>query len=134
MIKPKESKSLLGGTQDLYEFANGYGASVIRHRWSYGGARGLFELAVIEWDDKYDAGWNLIYDVPDADDLVGHLTADEVQERLAQIEKFQGVRGKCEFCGSHGRRVRDPYVRETLGRNHMAYLCKTCLEARYDDI
>lgn len=134
MIKPKESRSILGGTQDLYEFANGYGASVIRHRWSYGNELGLFELAVIEWDDKYVAGWDLIYDVPDADNLVGHLTADEVQERLTQIEKFQGVRGKCEFCGSHGRRVRDhPYV-ALYDRKHMAYLCKTCLQARYDDI
>ena len=36
-----------GGTRHRYRFPNGYEASVVRHRYSYGGREGLFELAVI---------------------------------------------------------------------------------------
>lgn len=136
-FKPKESRRLHGGTQDLYEFDNGYGASVVRSQYSYGGPD-LFELAVIEWDAKYDQGWGLIYDVPGAPDVVGWLSANDVQERLAQLSKFQGVRGKCEGgyreCRGQGRRVRDPYTHEIYGTSVMQYLCTYCYGERCADI
>jgi len=39
-----------GGTQRRYKFPNGYGASVVRGPYTYGGPEGLFELAVFGQD------------------------------------------------------------------------------------
>lgn len=58
-----------------YEFKNGYGASVLRSSYSFGGDRGLFELAVLK-------DGNICYDTPITNDVIGYLTADEVTEYL----------------------------------------------------
>ena len=139
MIKPKESYRLFGGTHDLYELPNGYGASVVCHSFSYGGDDGRFELAVIEWDDtKYPQRWQMIDDVPGASDVQGWLTSEDVQERLQRLKKFLGVRGKCEGgysgCLRHGRRIRDPYAYEVYGESRMRYLCSHCHGELCDDI
>lgn len=68
----------MGGTQDIYEFPNGYSASVVRTPYSYGGEDGLFELAVLH-------GGSIMYDTPITDDVLGHLTAADVQAKLADI-------------------------------------------------
>jgi len=66
------------GTQDIYEFDNGYSASVVRSPYTYGGPNGLFELAVMVNGD-------LTYNTPITNDVIGHLTDDGVQEILAKI-------------------------------------------------
>ena len=84
-----------GGTQRLYKFKNNYGASVVQSQFSYGGDEGLWELAVIIYDDKDD--WSLTYDTPVTNDVMGRLTWDEVEKTLKQIEKLKenGSRSKC---------------------------------------
>jgi hypothetical protein len=78
-----KQQPLLGGQQKLYRFDNGYGASVIQHGTSYGNESGLWELAVVKWNaDKY----NLNYDTSITNDVIGHLTLDDVEEILARIE------------------------------------------------
>nr|DAF57302.1 MAG TPA: hypothetical protein [Podoviridae sp. ctuch15] len=74
---------LLDGTdmQHLYLFANGYGASVVQNRHSYGHNDGLYELMVLK--DAVPC-----YDTPITNDVIGYLTADEVTEYLKQIEKL----------------------------------------------
>ena len=72
------------GVQKVYKFTNGYGASVVRFRSSYGGSRGLWELAVLKFDA--DGEWDLTYETPITSDVIGHLTDDEVDELLDQIE------------------------------------------------
>ena len=37
------------GLQHIYKFPNGYGASVIKTDYSYGGKNGLWELAVYDF-------------------------------------------------------------------------------------
>lgn len=77
------------GTQKLYRFDNGYGASVVRFNHlgahSYGGDHGLWELAVLRYDDSEPGGYQLDYDTPVAEDVVGYLSDAEVQEYLRQI-------------------------------------------------
>jgi hypothetical protein len=80
MRTPDKTQSLNGGVQRKYAFANGYGASVVRHDFSYGGRSGLWELAVIGKDDR------LCYTTPITDDVIGWLDDDAVDELLAQIE------------------------------------------------
>jgi hypothetical protein len=76
---PVETGFHMGGTHDRYRFPNGYGASVVRNQYSYGGDQGLFELAVT------DHKGHLIYTTPVTSDVVGYLSADEVQQYLDQI-------------------------------------------------
>lgn len=63
-----------------YMFDNGYGASVIRNDFSYGGGDGLFEVAVI------NSSREIVYDTPITDDVLGYLTEDEVVEVLKDIK------------------------------------------------
>lgn len=77
----------MGGGQIRYEFPNGYGASVVRHYYSYGGKAGLFELGVT-------VGRHLVYDTPVADDVLGRLTPAEVDRALLQIKNLPPLAGQ----------------------------------------
>ena len=70
------------GSQRIYRFANGYGASVVRHEHSYGGRQGLFELDVLDSNDE------LCYDTPITNDVIGWLTHEQVDELLDKISKL----------------------------------------------
>lgn len=67
--------------QHIYRFSNGYGASVIQNRYSYGHEYGLYELAVLK-DGR------LCYSTPITSNVIGYLTADKVVEHLRQIEEL----------------------------------------------
>ena len=82
------------GEQRLFKFKNGYGASVVRHKHSYGGSKGLWELAVlkdmgkntkmyddVEWLQTYD----ICYDTPITNDVVGWLKNGDVFDTLVKI-------------------------------------------------
>ena len=74
------------GIQAIVKFENNYGASVVKHRFSYGGAHELYELAVIEYDESGD--WDICYDTPITNDVLGYLTEDNVTDYLTQIEQL----------------------------------------------
>ena len=64
-------------------FKNGLGASVVSHKYSYGGPEGLYELAVIQGNDN---NWELTYETPITSGVLGYLTEEEVETYLNQIE------------------------------------------------
>lgn len=64
-------------------FPNGYGASVIRSEYSYGGRKGLYELAVLRGNVE---NFSLCYTTPITSDVCGCLTPAEVTALLAQVE------------------------------------------------
>jgi uncharacterized small protein (DUF1192 family) len=66
----------VSGRQRRYAFPNGYGASVIND--GYGSEQGHFELAVLKGD-------HLTYETPITDDVLGWLTAAEVEQKLDEI-------------------------------------------------
>ena len=66
------------GSKRIYQFSNGYGASVIRHERSYGGRAGLFELAVLN-------NGELCYTSAVASYIDGWLTHEQVDELLDKI-------------------------------------------------
>jgi hypothetical protein len=68
------------GIQYIYKAENGYGASIVRHQWSYGGKQGLWEVAVLGPDG------DICYSTPITSDVVGHLTDKEVNKLLEQID------------------------------------------------
>jgi hypothetical protein len=63
-------------------FENGYGASVVRHEYSYGGKNGLYELAVL------DSSGDLTYDTPITNDVLGYLSEQDVTEILIKIQQL----------------------------------------------
>jgi len=63
-------------------FENGYGASVVRHEYSYGGKSGLYELAVL------DSSGDLTYDTPITNDVLGYLSEQDVTEILIKIQQL----------------------------------------------
>lgn len=72
-----------GGIQKIYKFENGRGASVVRHQYSYGGEKGLYELAVLDDNGKLD------YTTPITNDVIGWLTWEEVIELLRKIKGLE---------------------------------------------
>tara|TARA_B100000989_G_scaffold229002_1_gene175933 strand:+ start:972 stop:1226 length:255 start_codon:yes stop_codon:yes gene_type:complete len=71
---------IYNGVGYLYEFENGYGASVVKHDGSYGGKQGLYEIAVL------DSTGDLCYSTPITDDVIGHATEDKVLDTLHRIK------------------------------------------------
>lgn len=92
MREPIEEFGLHGGVQKIFRFANGYGASVVRHRYSHGHERGYWELAVIKFYGEESDDWEITYSAPITSDVVmGNLKESEVDELLAQIEALPAI-------------------------------------------
>ena len=70
-----------GGVQKVYKFPNGYGASVIKGPYTYGGKDGKWELAVLKGDE-------LCYDTDITSDVIGHLNDPEMDAILRRIERL----------------------------------------------
>jgi len=70
----------MGGVQARIQFDNGYGASVVCTPYTYGGDKGLYELAVLGSDG------HLTYNTPITNDVLGYLKEEEVTNILEQIQ------------------------------------------------
>ncbi len=77
-----EHPNHLGGVQARISFENGYGASVVCTPYTYGGDKGLYELAVL------DSEGHLTYSTPVTNDVEGYLSEDDVTNLLEQIQKL----------------------------------------------
>jgi hypothetical protein len=74
----------MGGVMSRIQFDNGYGVSVVKTPYTYGGDRGLYELEVL------DSNGELHYDNPVANgDVVGYLRKEDVTDAMLVIQKFQ---------------------------------------------
>jgi hypothetical protein len=72
----------MSGKKSRIQFDNGYGASVVSHNFSYGGKQGLYEIAIL--DNEGD----ICYDTPITNDVIGHLTEEDVTEVLIKIQSL----------------------------------------------
>jgi hypothetical protein len=68
------------------KFDNGYGASVVSHAMSYGGTKGLYEIAVLEGD-------SITYDTPVTNDVLGWLKPADVERVLGEIQSLPPCKG-----------------------------------------
>lgn len=82
----ENERTLLGGVQYQFRFKNNYGASVVKHPYSYGSMEDLWEVAVIKYDDY--GGWDLCYDTDITCDVIGHLSDEEVRDILKRIQEL----------------------------------------------
>ena len=72
----------MNGVQSRLQFENGYGVSVIRGDYSYGGRDGLYELAVLGKDGM------VTYDTDVTNDVMGYLTMQEVTDTMIEIQNL----------------------------------------------
>jgi hypothetical protein len=63
------------------QFDNGYEVSVVKSPHSYGGAKGLYELAIFKDGD-------ICYDTPITDDVIGYLRPEDVTDVMERVEKL----------------------------------------------
>ena len=74
-------EKLYDGVQAIIEFGK-YEVSVVSHSYSYGGKKGLWEMAVL------DSEGSLCYDTEITDDVLGHLNDPEVDRYLRMISQL----------------------------------------------
>lgn len=86
--EPVIARPIEFGIQKIYRFDNGFGASVVKSEYSYGGQENLWELAVITFDGDDSEKFELTYETPITNDVIGSLTDDEVEEKLAEISQL----------------------------------------------
>jgi hypothetical protein len=72
--------------QALIFFANGYGVSVLIGGHCYGDGSTPYELAVLKGNaEKFD----LCYDTPITNDVLGYLTPEEVTDYMIEVQKLE---------------------------------------------
>ena len=76
----KSHPNHMGGVQAVITFDNGYGASVVCTPHTYGGDKGLYELAVLGKDG------HLTYDTPVTNDVIGYLRDVDVTDVMEKIQ------------------------------------------------
>jgi len=73
---------MFSGYYKVFEFDNGYSASIVSHSGSYGGNTGLFEIAVL------DKRGMITYDTPVTNDVEGYLDFADVVAVLDKIKQL----------------------------------------------
>ena len=63
------------------QFDNGYEVSVVKSPYTYGGDKGLYELAVFKDDE-------ICYSTPITDDVIGYLRPEDVTDVMAKIQQL----------------------------------------------
>jgi hypothetical protein len=79
----KELPDLNGGIYCRIQFDNGFGASIVKHQYSYGGGDGLYEIAVL------DSGGEITYTTPITNDVLGYLSEEDVERYVNEIKNLQ---------------------------------------------
>lgn len=77
-----EGDSFFGGLAYEFKFENNYGASIIKHNFSYGHEDDLFELAVLYYG-------RITYSTEITEDVLGYLTNDDVMYYLSEIKDLE---------------------------------------------
>ena len=85
---PQSDKMINGGTQQVFMFENGYGASVVQHSFSYGGDDGKYEIAVLVVCNRESGDFTLCYDTPITNDVLGHVLEEDVHGHLQAIAEL----------------------------------------------
>lgn len=77
----------LGGIHYIFRFPNNYGASVVKGKYTYGGDKDLWEMALIYFHDESN-DYKLVYEKDFEVDVIGYLTVYQVNELLRKIIKY----------------------------------------------
>ena len=80
--------NLPNGLKAVHYFDNGYGVSVVRTAGTYGWEQGLFEVAILK---KRGNQWEICYDTPIANDVIGFCSPEKINIILKQVETLYGT-------------------------------------------
>ena len=85
-FEPHEVAKALGtdGVMAEAHFQNGYGVSVVRTQFTYGGREGLYELAVLRGD-------YITTDTPVTSGVLGWLNEQDVTAHMEQVQLLPAV-------------------------------------------
>ena len=79
----KEDKARKG-VQAWVDFPNGFEVSIVKHYYSYGGEKGLYEIGVFKDGIMCDPlGWG--------DEVKGGLRPEDVEQELASIKELEST-------------------------------------------
>lgn len=121
------------GYHKRYNFSNGYGASVVSNKYTYGGEDGLFEVAVMHDD-------NLCYATDIADDVIGNQDHANVVAILDHIKALP-PRDRCHHANVNPEQMfevsfrfftREDMDNATVSSRAKAALNHTMLQEPYD--
>lgn len=76
------TEQFLDGIKSKFHFDNGYGVSVVRHKYSYGNKLGLYELAILNKDN------DIVYNTPITNDVIGYLNKDDVSDYMIKVQRL----------------------------------------------
>ena len=76
----------MDGVLYRFKFDNNFGASVIKHKYSYGYEEDLWELGVLVFGNGYPERGVLTYNTKVSGDVEGYLTDEDVRNLLQQIK------------------------------------------------
>lgn len=82
------------GKQKIYRFKNDYGASVVQFPGRSFTKENEWELAVLRFYGKDNLRFNLEYESGITDDVIGHLSEEQVESILKEIKKLKKVENK----------------------------------------
>lgn len=74
------------------QFDNGYGVSVVRFRLPMAMGWGSYTSSESEWELAVTKNGELCYDSGITEDVMGHLTADEVTDVMRRVQELSPVR------------------------------------------
>lgn len=81
-----EDNKWIDGVQSRMMFDNGYGISVIRSKFSYGGKMGLYEIGIL------DSEGDICYTTPITDNgVIGYLREEDVTEGMRRIQELKPI-------------------------------------------
>ena len=81
-----EETKWIDGVQAKLMFENGYGVSVIRSKFSYGGKMGLYEIGIL------DSEGDICYTTPLTDSgVIGYLREEDVTEGMRRIQELEPI-------------------------------------------
>ena len=84
-FKDLEFKELpdFSGIYCRIQFDNGFGVSIVKHQYSYGGKDGLYEIAVLDSEEQ------ITYDTPITNDVLGYLSEEDVERHVNDIKDLK---------------------------------------------
>lgn len=73
------------GVQAVIKFENEFGVSVVKSKYSYGGDKGLYEMAILNINGE------ITYDTEITEDVLGYLSPEDVTKYMIEVQRIKNT-------------------------------------------